>query len=113
MEVPGVVLPRPYPTAVEAVAAQIVVEPARNVVAAPAHEIHLVPGDRQTLQRADLLHELLGETCRIYSVVPVGEAVPYAGAREIVYDRAAHRELVEVVIGEMGDNLAHYVVFCP
>ena len=107
VQVTLVILPDADPPAVEAIALQVVVEPVGDVGAAALHEVDLFVGDDQLFEQGDLLGEPFGESGRVDGPVTVGEGVPDAGSREVVDDGAAHRELVEVVVGEVGDDRFH------
>ena len=85
----------------------ISIEPGGDEAAPTLHEVDLLVGDDQLFEQGDLLGEPFGESGRVDGPVAVGEGVPDAGSREVVDDGAAHRELVEVVVGEVGDDRFH------
>ena len=92
---------------VEAIPLQIVVEPAWDIAAPSPHEIYLVLCNGDGIQRLDLSGQFPGEPLGIDRIVSVGERVFDLGTREIVNHRTAHRELIEVIICEMGYYLFH------
>ena len=102
-----VVLRGAHPAAVVAEAFQETEEPRRDVRAAAAHEVDLVGSDCHVLERRNLARELVGKARGITRAVAVGEAVAHLSARVVLDHGAAHRELIEVVVGEVGDNLSH------
>ena len=82
-------------------------EPCGHVAAFAAHERDLLIGDDDVLEHLDLFLHQVGEALGVDGVVAVDEGVFDFGARVVVDDGAAHRELIQVVVGEMVDNLSH------
>ena len=106
-----VVLPCLSPTPAEAEALEVNVKPLGQVIALAAHEVYLVVGNDDILERGYLLFKLTRKARRINRAVPVSERIFYLRTRKIVYYGAAHGKLVKVVVGEVGYDLSHSRMF--
>ena len=111
-QIPFFILPYCHPFATETVAFQVGVEPTGNVTAPPFHERDFLVRDDHVLQQDDLFLQLVGKTRRIDGMVPVGKPILHLSAGKIVDDRAAHGELIQVVVCKMIDNSFHTKSFC-
>ena len=107
LEMPGAVLSDSDPPAVVSEAFEKAVKPSGYIGASPAHEIDFAVGDYERFEHDDLLAEFFRKAIGIDSIVAVVEPIFYLRAREILYHGAAHSELIEIVVGEMLDNLSH------
>lgn len=107
LEMPGTVLSDSYPPAVVSEAFEETVEPCGYIGASTAHEVDFPVGYHERLEHEDLLAEFFRKAIGLDRIVAVVESVFYLCAREILYHGAAHGELIEIVVGEMSDNLSH------
>ena len=98
------------PILLVAEATQIGKEPDGKVVAPVVHELNLLFGDMQSFQHRNLFLLQLPETLRITQSVAVHELILHSCARKVVYDGAAHAELIQVGVCEMLDNLFHILI---
>ena len=96
-----------HPTRVVAKSAQIGVEPSGQIVAFATHKLFFFLGEAQVLKILYLAFELIGKSCRIFGAVAVYKLIFHHGAWEAIEYGAAHSELIEVGIGEMGDDWFH------
>ena len=97
----------PFPS--EAETAEVIVEPVGEIGAPPLHEGDFLFGDPHVFEHGDLSHKLLCESGRVDAVVAVSEAIFDLCARIVGNHGAAHRELIEVVVGEVADDLMHFI----
>lgn len=109
---PYMVLPHGDGFGIIAKAFEKAVEPEGNVRAAPFHEVNFVLADDHCFQRLNLPTEFVGKTDWIDGIISVPENVLHLSAGKIVYHRAAHGELVKVVVREMFYYLAHCSRLC-
>ena len=113
MQVTLLVLPHLHPLAVVVESAQVAIEPPGNVGTTLAHEVDFLIGDEDILQEFYLMHHLIGETFRIDGVVAIDELILHLSTWEIVNHGTAHRQLIEVVVGEVLNNLTlNHNEFC-
>ena len=106
---PVLVLPGVNPLTAEAETAQIDIEPVGQIIAFATHESNLLVGDGELFQIAHLLHDKVGKPFGIDGIVTVVKFILHPCAGIVVDDSAAHRELVQVVVGKMVDNLPHHI----
>ena len=109
LQMPFGILTHFHPFALKAEAFQIGVEPGGNVVAARAHEGGFLVGEAQVLEIYNLFFYKTCEAFGIDGVVAIDESVFHHGTRKAIYDGAAHRQFVEVGVGEMGYDRFHVV----
>ena len=112
MEVTFCVLRYLHPLAAVAEAFQVGVEVVGHIVAFGLHKGNLLFGDDYRFQHLDLLFQVFGEACRIYGVVAVYKLVLHLCTWIVVQYCATHTEFIEVVVGEMFDNLFHIFFLC-
>ena len=101
------VLTHSDPAAVVTESFEKTVKPHRYVATLALHELYLLVGHRHRLEHLYLSSQLVGKARRIHSVVTVAELVFHPRARIILYHGTTHRELIQVVIGEMSYYLSH------
>ncbi len=105
------ILTHTNPLTAKPVAFQKIIEPERNVRTAALHECNLLICHAHPFQQLYLPAQLVGKAGRIRRGVAVGKCVLDLSARIIVYHRAAHRQLVKVIVGKMSYYLMHISEF--
>ena len=106
-QMPLVILRYGDHAAVVTVSFQEVVEPVGNISACSFHELNFLVGDDQVFKHLHLFGHQGGEAGGIACVVAVGKFIFYHCPRIVVDNGAAHCELVQIVVGEVVDYLAH------
>jgi hypothetical protein len=73
-------------------------------------KVYLLISDGELFEIAHLLHDKVGESLGIDGIVTVIEFILHPCTWIVVDHGTAHRELVQVVVGKMVDNLPHHII---